>query len=133
MPDLLSPARRSRTWTSTDNAVLVRLWTLAGTPVVRMHGRLGTAAAAPARSAMEAALAYRRRTIVLDLGDCSHEDRTARTLILMMRRHAERHGVRLQLAGASSELVAELTRSGLYGLFDWSDGTNETNTVRSEI
>jgi hypothetical protein len=90
-----------------------------------MYGLLGSTAAAPARLAMGAALAYRTPTVVVDLGDCSHGSRTARILLLVMRRHAHRHGVRLHVAGASPVMIGELARSGLYGLFDWSATVSE--------
>jgi anti-anti-sigma regulatory factor len=90
-----------------------------GIPVVQLYGLLGSTAASPARLAMGVALAHRTPTIVVDLGECSHDSRTGRILLMVMRRHADRHGVRLRVAGASPTMVGELRRSGLHQLFDW--------------
>lgn len=83
----------------------------------------------PAREAMSAALAGGPRTVLMDLSRAAHDDRVAMVLVLVMRRHAERHGVRVHLLGASPWLTEQLRKSGLIALF--GSGMDQVRDVRA--
>jgi anti-anti-sigma regulatory factor len=118
-------------WASSDRAALVELSYLAGIPVVRMSGVLASAAVSPAREAMGIALRERGKMIILDLSAAAHDERISRILVLVMRRHAERHGVRLHLTGASPSFIDELASHGLAVLFGVHETVGEAVRVLS--